>query len=945
MKKLLLVDGSSYLYRAYHAAPPLTSPQGEPTGACFAMLNMLRKLSTQAADYTHCAVVFDEKGKNFRHDLYPEYKANRPPMPDDLRPQAEKIRVLAALSGWHVLAIAGVEADDVIATLAKKGRENGFQVAISSGDKDLMQLVNDEITIIDTMKDAVYNRDGVFAKFAVYPEQIVDYLTLVGDKVDNVPGVEKCGAKTAAKWLAEFGSLDNLIAHSDEISGKIGDNLRSALPHLPLSKQLILLKDNVDLPCSLDDLARKDADYTQLLPHFQALGFKSLIKMAEEALSSSQTIFRRQIAVSDLSLTDMSLRDEQNARRGNLPENKQTDDLFGLPEHISEQSFRQPEKVETHYFCVKNQHDLDDLCHRLQNAQKVGFDTETTSLNPQDARLVGLSFAFAAGNAVYVQIAHDLTFLDNLLTEKEIWSALTPFLQNPNLHKVGQNLKYDRHVLANHGIDLQGIAGDSMLASYLLESHLSHNLDDLCERHFQHTTIKFEDLCGKGKKQISFAEVPLEKACEYACQDADYALRLETLLREKMDSGSLKLYEELELPVANILFQMERTGVLIDKDELYKQSNELGSQILQLEQQAYQLAGQPFNLNSPKQLQKILFNKLGIPTKGVKKTPTGEFSTNEAVLEKLALDYPLPKIILENRGLAKLKSTYTDKLPQLLDANGRVHTTYAQAVAVTGRLASNNPNLQNIPIRTEQGRKIRQAFIAPLTHCIISADYSQIELRIMAHLSGDTGLITAFNQGEDIHRRTAAEVFNTLPEKVSSEQRRYAKTINFGLIYGMGRYGLAQSLNIDPQDAQNFIERYFARYPAVAEYIERTKQQAHINGFVETLFGRRLYLPEINASNKLKQAAAERAAVNAPMQGTASDIIKKAMIAVDDWLISGSLKSQIIMQVHDELILQVPENEQEIVCQALPKLMASVAELSVPLLAEVGVCENWEKAH
>ena len=965
MKKLLLVDGSSYLYRAYHAAPPLTSPYGEPTGALFAMLNMLRKLSTQMADYTHCAVVFDEKGKNFRHDLYPEYKANRPPMPDDLRPQAEQIRVLADLSGWNVLAIAGVEADDVLATLAKKGCENGFQVAISSGDKDLMQLVNDKITVIDTMKDAVYNRDGVFAKFAVYPEQIVDYLTLMGDKVDNVRGVDKCGAKTAAKWLSEFASLDNLLANADKIGGKIGENLRCAMAYLPLSRQLILLKDDVDLPCDLDDLKRKAADYAALLPHFQHLGFRSLVKMAEDALLQEKRLpENRQLAVIDLSITDMSLRDEQNARRGNLSENNQTDDLFNdnafrrqlavSDLSLTDMSLRDeqnarrgnlPEKVETHYICVKNQQDLDALCHRLSHAQKIAVDTETTSLNPQDARLIGVSFAFAAGDAVYVPIAHTFVSNPQQIDENLILATLKPFLENPNLHKVGQNLKYDRHILANHDIDLQGIVGDSMLASYLIESHLSHNLDDLCLRHFHHETIKFEDLCGKGKKQISFAEVAIDTATEYACQDADWAWRLEEFLRSKMDSGSLKLYEELELPIAQILWKMERYGVLIDREELKRQSHELGQQMLDLEEKAYKIAGQPFNLNSPKQLQEILFNKLGIPTKGVKKTPTGEFSTNEAVLEKLALDYPLPKIILENRGLAKLKSTYSDKLPQLLDANGRVHTTYAQAVAVTGRLASNNPNLQNIPIRTEQGRKIRQAFIAPQNSVIISADYSQIELRIMAHLSGDTGLISAFNQGEDIHRRTAAEIFNIAPAAVSAEQRRYAKTINFGLIYGMGRFGLAQSLGISNDDAQHFIERYFARYPAVAEYIERTKQQAHTAGFVETLFGRRLYLPEINATNKLKQAAAERAAVNAPMQGTASDIIKKAMIAVDEWLISGSLNAHLIMQVHDELILEVPENEKEIVCENLPKLMASVAKLSVPLLAEVGVGRNWEEAH
>lgn len=914
MEQLLLVDGSSYLYRAYYAtlraSRPMTSPQNEPTGAVFAMLNMLQKLK-QDVQFDYAAVVFDAKGKNFRHELYPEYKANRKAMPDDLRPQKDWVVELAGLYGWKVIAVDGVEADDVIATLAVNAKQQDMSVVISSGDKDLMQLVDEHITVMDTMNNAVYDADGVRAKFGVYPNQIVDYLTLVGDKSDNVPGVEKCGEKTAIKWLQEFGNLDNLLCNADKIAGKIGENLRGAISHIPLSKQLVTLKQDVDLslvlPNGVDDLRQADVDFKKLSPRLAYFGFKSLLKDIPADLFSD-------------------------------------DDLFRQPE-----TFRLPEKTETmtktNYATITNQDELNRLVVRLKSASKIGLDTETTSLDTMSAKLVGISIAFDIGDAVYIPISHSMTSTVEQLDENVVLSTLKPFLEDVKLGKIGQNIKYDQHIFANHGILLKGIAGDSMLASYLLESHLGHGLDELALRHLNLNTIKYEDLCGKGAKQISFADVPLAQATEYACQDADFALRLEKLLKQQMDSKTCELYEKIELPVADILFHMERVGVLIDKNELIQQSQELGKNMLALEDTAYKVAGQPFNLNSPKQLQEILFNKLGIPAKGIKKTTTGGYSTNEAVLEKLALDYPLPKIILEHRSMAKLKSTYTDKLPTLTDVNSRIHTNYAQAVAITGRLASNNPNLQNIPIRSGTGRKIRNAFIASSDCVIVSADYSQIELRILAHLSQDKTMIQTFIDGGDIHRKTAAEIFNILPENVSAEQRRYAKTINFGLVYGMGQYGLAQSLGIDNQAAKNFIDNYFARYTAIEKYMKETKEIAHQNGFVKTLFGRKIYLPDIHSSNKFKQAAAERAAINAPMQGTASDLIKKAMICVFDYIVSGSLKSRMIMQVHDELILEVPKTEVEIITNTLPDLMANVADLSVPLIVDIGIGQNWGEAH
>ncbi|EMP3044872.1 TPA: DNA polymerase I [Neisseria meningitidis] len=924
---LLLVDGSSYLYRAYHAMAQLTAPDGAPTGAMYGVLNMLRRLR---ADYVHdyCAVVFDAKGKNFRHEMFPDYKATRPPMPDDLRPQAEALPDLVRLIGWPVLVIPQVEADDVIGTLAAMAGEAGWNVVVSTGDKDMAQLVNERVTLVNTMSGETLDIEGVKAKFGVRPDQIRDYLALMGDKVDNVPGVEKCGPKTAVKWLEAYGSLAGVMEHAAEIKGKVGENLRAALQRLPLSYDLVTIKTDVDLHTELSDgiesLRRTAPKWAQLVVDFKRWGFRTWLKEAESRMHEA--------ADGDLFGSDSI--GEQAALNAEVPSEKQPE-LAPTPEKLD-------------YQAVTTEAQLAALLDKLSQADTIGIDTETTSLDAMNASLVGISIAFQAGEAIYIPVGHSLTAAPEQIDLQDVLGRLKPHLENPALKKIGQNLKYDQHVFANYGIALNGIAGDAMLASYIIESHLGHGLDELSERWLGLETITYESLCGKGAKQISFADVAIGQATEYAAQDADFALRLEAHLRAQMDAKQLEMYEKMELPVAQVLFEMERNGVQIDRAELSRQSAELGAELMKLEQEAYAVAGQPFNLNSPKQLQEILFDKMGIPTKGLKKTAKGGISTNEAVLEQLAPDYPLPKIILQNRSLAKLKSTYTDKLPEMISPkDGRVHTTYAQAVAITGRLASNNPNLQNIPIRTAEGRRVRRAFTAPQGSVIVSADYSQIELRIMAHLSGDKTLITAFQNGEDVHRRTAAEVFGIAPENVSSEQRRYAKTINFGLIYGMGQYGLAKSLGIDNISAKTFIDRYFARYPGVAEYMQRTKEQAAAQGFVETLFGRRLYLPDIRNKNANARAGAERAAINAPMQGTASDLIKRAMIDVSRWLVSDDLKSKLIMQVHDELVLEVVETELDFVKEKLPQIMAKVGGglLDVPLVAEVGVGENWEEAH
>ncbi|HEZ7549976.1 TPA: DNA polymerase I [Neisseria meningitidis] len=905
----------------------LTAPDGAPTGALYGVLNMLRRLRSEYP-HDYCAVVFDAKGKNFRHQMFEEYKATRPPMPDDLRPQAEALPDLVRLTGWPVLVIGQVEADDVIGTLAKQGAEHGLRVIVSTGDKDMAQLVDERVTLVNTMSGETLDIEGVKAKFGVRPDQIRDYLALMGDKVDNVPGVEKCGPKTAVKWLEAYGSLAGVMEHASEIKGKVGENLRAALPRLPLSYDLVTIKTDVDLHAELSDgiesLRRTTPKWAQLVVDFKRWGFRTWLKEAESNMNTGST--------DDLFGSDSI--GEQAALNAEMPFEKQAEKATA------------PEKLD--YQAVTTEAQFAALLDKLSRADTIGIDTETTSLDAMNASLVGISIAFQAGEAVYIPVGHSLTAAPEQLDLQDVLGRLKPHLENPALKKIGQNLKYDQHVFANYGITLNGIAGDAMLASYIIESHLGHGLDELSERWLGLETITYESLCGKGAKQISFADVAIGQATEYAAQDADFALRLEAHLRAQMDAKQLEMYEKMELPVAQVLFEMERNGVQIDRAELARQSAELGAELMKLEQQAYAAADQPFNLNSPKQLQEILFDKMGIPTKGLKKTAKGGISTNEAVLEQLAPDYPLPKIILQNRSLAKLKSTYTDKLPEMISPrDNRVHTTYAQAVAITGRLASNNPNLQNIPIRTAEGRRVRRAFTAPQGSVFVSADYSQIELRIMAHLSGDKTLIAAFQNGEDVHRRTAAEVFGTAPENVSPEQRRYAKTINFGLIYGMGQYGLAKSLGIDNLSAKNFIDRYFARYPGVAEYMQRTKEQAAAQGYVETLFGRRLYLPDIRNKNTNARAGAERAAINAPMQGTASDLIKRAMIDVSRWLVSDDLKSKLIMQVHDELVLEVVETELDFVKEKLPQIMAKVdgGLLDVPLVAEVGVGENWEEAH
>ena len=967
---LLLVDGSSYLYRAYHAMAQLSAPDGAPTGALYGVLNMLRRLR---ADYVHdyCAVVFDAKGKNFRHEMFPDYKATRPPMPDDLRPQAEALPDLVRLMGWPVLVIPQVEADDVIGTLAAMAGEAGWNVVVSTGDKDMAQLVNERVTLVNTMSGETLDIEGVKEKFGVRPDQIRDYLALMGDKVDNVPGVEKCGPKTAVKWLEAYGSLAGVMEHAAEIKGKVGENLQAALPQLPLSYDLVTIKTDVDLHTELSDglesLRRTSPKWSQLAVDFKRWGFRTWLKEAESRMheAADGDLFGSDTIGEQAALFAEMPSVEEKITAPNVPihyrvitTHKSLNKLLSMlssaarhkggrnPIHLT--SLRKRKNARTSF---KDSFLSTKRKKRIaKNAipRPVAIDTETTSLDAMNASLVGISIAFQAGEAVYIPVGHSLTAAPEQLDLQDVLGRLKPHLENPALKKIGQNLKYDQHVFANYGIALNGIAGDAMLASYIIESHLGHGLDELSERWLGLETITYESLCGKGAKQIGFADVAIGQATEYAAQDADFALRLEAHLRAQMDAKQLEMYEKMELPVAQVLFEMERNGVQIDRAELARQSEELGAELMKLEQEAYAAAGQPFNLNSPKQLQEILFDKMGIPTKGLKKTAKGGISTNEAVLEQLAPDYPLPKIILQNRSLAKLKSTYTDKLPEMISPkDGRVHTTYAQAVAITGRLASNNPNLQNIPIRTAEGRRVRRAFTAPQGSVIVSADYSQIELRIMAHLSGDKTLITAFQNGEDVHRRTAAEVFGTAPENVSSEQRRYAKTINFGLIYGMGQYGLAKSLGIDNLSAKTFIDRYFARYPGVAEYMQRTKEQAAAQGFVETLFGRRLYLPDIRNKNANARAGAERAAINAPMQGTASDLIKRAMIDVSRWLSDDLLQSKLIMQVHDELVLEVPEAELDLVKEKLPQIMAKVDEgmLNVPLVAEVGVGMNWEEAH
>ena len=893
-KKIVLVDGSSYLYRAFHAMPNLANSRGESTGAVYGIVNMLRRLMREQ-DAPHFVVVFDAPGKTFRDRLYREYKANRPPMPDELRSQIEQVHAVIKALGLPLLSIPDVEADDVIGTLAKAAPAAGMDAFIVSGDKDLAQLVGPGVVMCDSMKNVVYDEKGVEEKFGVPPDRIIDFLALVGDTSDNIPGVPKVGPKTASRWLMEYGSLDTLVANADGIKGKVGENLRSSLDQLALSRQLATIKCDVPLEKELEALVISPADEDTLRQLYAELEFKTWLS-----------------------------------------------DLGGLNESVE----AEPAKA-TRYETVVDMSTLNKWVEKLTKAPYFAFDTETTSIDAMQARLVGVSFAVEAGEGAYVPVGHDYLDAPNQLSKEQVLGALQPLLEDPNRAKLGQNLKYDCTVLHNHGVMLNGIRFDTMLESYVLDSTGSrHDLDTLSLKYLGHKTIHYEDVAGKGKGQLSFNEVPVEVAAPYAAEDADITLRLhETLFpRLKKEVAQTELFDRIEMPLVPVLSKIERTGVRVDAQMLAAQSKELAERTQELEAKAHAEAGGVFNIASPKQIQEILFNRLGLPV--ISKTPKGQPSTAESVLAELAEQHELPKLILEHRGLSKLRSTYTEKLPRLINAHsGRVHTSYHQAAVATGRLSSSDPNLQNIPVRTAEGRRIREAFI-PAAGCqLVAADYSQIELRIMAHLSADKGLLSAFEKGEDVHRATAAEVFGVELDSVSKDQRRSAKAINFGLIYGMSAFGLGRQLGIDRGKAQDYINLYFERYPGVRTFMDATRVQVREKKYVETVFGRRLYLPDISSSNHARRQGAERAAINAPMQGTAADLIKLAMLAVDDWLSSDARDSRIIMQVHDELVLEVPESDVSRVSQELSKLMSGVAELAVPLKVDAGIGNNWAEAH
>ncbi|CAM3488374.1 DNA polymerase I [Parendozoicomonas haliclonae] len=924
-KPLVLVDGSSYLYRAYHALPPLTNSKGQPTGAVKGVVNMLRRLQ---ADYSGSTVVvvFDAKGKTFRDDIYPEYKANRPPMPDDLRSQIEPLHNIIRAMGLPLLAITGVEADDVIGTLAVQATKAGLHTVVSTGDKDMAQLVNEHVTLVNTMSNTVMDIPGVHEKFSIGPELIIDFLALMGDKVDNIPGVPGVGEKTALALLQGLGGLDSIYANLDKVANlgfrgaktmakKLEDNKEMAY----LSYTLATIATDLDVGCTITDLVNGEDDGGKLLEYFEDLEFRGWIKELKE-------------------------NGELRPMKGTLA-NK-----AGSPAASAESSA--PEIVvaaaptEVVYETILEQSAFDVWLEKLKASELFAFDTETTSLNYMDAEVVGVSFAVKAGEAAYVPLAHDYLDAPQQLDRNAVLEALKPLLEDESQRKVGQNLKYDRSVLMRYGIELKGIAFDTMLESYVLDSNGRHDMDTLAEKYLGVKTVKFEDIAGKGAKQLTFNQISLEQAAPYAAEDADITLRLHEALWPQLEkSESLKsVFTDIEVPLVPILSRIERNGALVDVNLLGQQSIELEKRLCELQDEAWTVAGEEFNLSSPKQLQALLFDKLGLPV--LKKTPKGQPSTAEEVLVELSHNFDLPRLILEHRSLSKLKSTYTDKLPKMVSpVTNRVHTSYHQAVTATGRLSSSDPNLQNIPVRTAEGRRIRQAFIAPEGYKLVAADYSQIELRIMAHLSGDQGLLDAFSHGLDVHKATAAEVFSVGLDEVTADQRRSAKAINFGLIYGMSAFGLAKQLNIPRGDAQKYVERYFERYPGVLEYMDRTRAQAHEQGYVETLFGRRLHLPEINAKNKMRQQAAERTAINAPMQGTAADIIKKAMIAVDAWLQESSLDARIIMQVHDELVLEVKEEQLDELVVGLKARMAEAATLDVPLVADAGIGNNWDEAH
>ena len=915
MPLLLLVDGSSYLYRAFHALPDLRSPAGEPTGAIHGVLAMLRRLeSDYKADYK--AVVFDAKGKTFRDDWYPEYKAHRPAMPEDLARQIEPIHAAIRATGWPLLMEDGVEADDVIGTLARQAAAAGLECVVSTGDKDLAQLVCPKVRLVNTMSNEVLDPAGVAAKFGVPPERIVDYLALVGDTVDGVPGVAKVGPKTAVKWLTQYGSLDGVIAHAGEIAGVAGQNLRAHLDFLPLGRKLLTVRYDLELPEKPADLVPQPRDTETLRGLFARFGFKTWLKELDVPGQST--------ASANVAAGPEPTAGADSAAPGNSAPNGRRE----------------------HYETILTWDQFNAWLARIEAAELTALDTETTGLDAFAARIVGLSLCVTAGEACYIPVAHTAPGVAEQLPRDEVLARLKPWLESADRKKVLQNAKYDQHVFANHGISLRGVAHDTLLQSYVLESDKGHDLEQLCTRHLNLATTAYADICGKGAKQIGFDQVDLACATAYAAEDADVTLRVHGVLHPRFagEPGLSRIYHDIEMPAREVIWRMERTGILINCEQLARQSHEMGQKILELERKAHELAGQPFNLASPKQLAEILFERQGLPVK--KKTPSGTPSTDEEVLSELALDYPLPKLLLEHRSLSKLKGTYTDKLPRMVNPQtGRVHTHFSQATVATGRLASSDPNLQNIPVRTEEGRRIRTAFVAPPGCRMVSADYSQVELRIMAHLSGDKGLLDAFTRGEDVHRATAAEIFGVTPLEVGPDQRRVAKSINFGLIYGMSAFGLARQLGLERGAAQTYIDRYFARYPGVARYMEEARNQAREHGYVETAFGRRLWFPDIRASQQGRRQGAERAAINAPMQGTAADLVKMAMIAVQGWLDAHRLESRLVLQVHDELVLEVPEGELAEVRGELPRLMAQVAALKVPLVVETGVGGDWEAAH
>ena len=944
-KTVLLVDGSSYLYRAYHALPDLRSPDGFPTGALHGMVAMMKWLR-ERFPAAHAACVFDAKGRTFRDDWYPQYKATRSPMPEPLVQQIEPIHEVVRLLGWPVIEVPGIEADDAIGTLARVAAAAGHRVIISTGDKDLAQLVTAEVSLINTMAKPPERLDveGVKEKFGVLPERIVDYLALIGDTVDNVPGVDKVGPKTAVKLLDEHGSLDGIVAASASIKGAVGENLRKALDWLPMGRKLVTVVTDCDLSAhlpgwpALDALALRETDNEGLVAFYQRFGFRAWLKEFGEAPQGSTSA--NAAATSPSAATDAPP----------LPPLSAASAEPGAALSSAPPPAAKPQRPEfslaREYETITTVDRLDAWIVRLLAAPLAAVDTETDSLDPMRARIVGISFAVEPGRAAYVPVAHNYPGAPEQLALEDVLAHLKPWLEDEAKAKVGQNTKYDRHVLVNHGIAAAGFRHDTLLQSYVLEAHRLHSLESLAERHLGRHGLSYEDVCGKGANQIPFAQVDIAKATEYSGEDSEMCLQVHATLWPQLEAAPRlrEVYAGIEMPVSALLQRIERHGVLVDAAVLAEQSRQLAERMVQLEQEAYAIAGQPFNLGSPKQIGEILFGKLGLPVK--KKTASGAPSTDEDVLQELADDYPLPARILDHRSLAKLKGTYTDKLPLMVNpGTGRVHTNYAQAVAVTGRLSSNDPNLQNIPIRTPEGRRIREAFIAPPGHVIMSADYSQIELRIMAHISGDAGLLRAFAEGIDVHRATASEVFGTPLAEVTSEQRRYAKTINFGLIYGMGAFGLARSLGIEQKAARDYIERYFTRFAGVKRYMDGTKASAAATGYVETLFGRRIELPEIRGGNGPRRSGAERQAINAPMQGTAADLIKLAMMAVQAELDRERKATVMVMQVHDELVFEVPEAEVPWAREAVPRLMSGVAHLQVPLLAEVGVGANWDQAH